>query len=169
MTGAEAGRRRRDNDHSNQMRSCRVEGKGNGSIWRGILRDISRWDRPTHIDIPIWLPKETPEEDIIVKAHAVLHDLTSRIADQTARWKQQRRPTRAICQDGVASPITIKQASSTAAGSSQAAHPRRSPADRRQHRQAAGAAAAGRGRRAVEGSAPLADARARVRFVWHGP
>jgi hypothetical protein len=26
--------------------------------------------------------------DVIVKAHTVLHDLTSRIAEQTARWKQ---------------------------------------------------------------------------------
>lgn len=43
---------------------------------------------PHTFDVPIWLPKETQEEDIIVKAHAVLHDLTSRIAEQTARWKQ---------------------------------------------------------------------------------
>ena len=43
---------------------------------------------PHTFDVPVWLPKETKEEDIIVKAHAVLHDLTSRIAAQTARWKQ---------------------------------------------------------------------------------
>jgi hypothetical protein len=44
-----------------------------------------------HFDIPIWLPKETQEEDIITKAHVMLHDLASRIADQTAGWKINRQ------------------------------------------------------------------------------
>ena len=75
-------------DNSNQMRSRGVEGNGNGAIWRGILCDISYWD---HFDMPIWLPKETQEEDIIAKAHVMLHDLASRIADQTAGWKINRQ------------------------------------------------------------------------------
>jgi hypothetical protein len=44
-----------------------------------------------HFDMPIWLPKETQEEDIIAKAHVMLHDLASRIADQTAGWKINRQ------------------------------------------------------------------------------
>ncbi len=39
-------------------------------------------------DIPIWVPKETPEEDLIPKARASLHEFISRIADQTAGWKK---------------------------------------------------------------------------------
>jgi hypothetical protein len=39
-------------------------------------------------DIPIWVPKETPEEDLIPKARASLHEFISRIAEQTAGWKK---------------------------------------------------------------------------------
>jgi hypothetical protein len=43
----------------------------------------------THaFDIPIWVPKETPEEDLIPKARASLHELISRVAEQTAGWKK---------------------------------------------------------------------------------
>jgi hypothetical protein len=49
-----------------------------------------------HFDIPIWLPKETQEEDIIAKARVMLHDLASRIADQTVGWKINRQSGRSF-------------------------------------------------------------------------
>ena len=43
----------------------------------------------THaFDIPIWVPKETPEEDLIPEARASQHEFISRIAEQTAGWKK---------------------------------------------------------------------------------
>ena len=43
---------------------------------------------PYAFDAPILVPKDTPEEDVLKKARASLHDLTAQIAEQTAGWKK---------------------------------------------------------------------------------
>jgi hypothetical protein len=71
-----------------QIKCVSVEWKAMGQHGEAYCVTFHVESDPYAFDVPIWVPKDTPEEDLIPKARALLHEFTNRIAEQTARWKK---------------------------------------------------------------------------------